>query len=142
MKCIKLSTENGWKPHVVCDLLGLRKHHLDNWMLRIDSERKLNVYSTFEIIMICTIVNYQRKTRTDIDELLKVNWLKFKNELVDKITTNDLSKIIQIDWNAYEIEFTDYDEFSDQEKEGMSSSFELRDIVEEITRCLLWKNHN
>jgi hypothetical protein len=141
MKCLKLSTRTGWKPHILCDLLEINKYALDKWMKIIEPGRSHNVFSTFEIIMICTIINFNRKTKTDIEELLKVNWIKFKSEIINKIKNDDRMKKIQINWELMEIQFTDYENYIDAEIEGMSSSFDLDEIIQEVIRCFIWKNH-
>lgn len=141
MKCLKLSTNNGWKPHIVCDLLDIDKYALDKWMRTINKKKKLiNKFSTFEIFMVCTMLNFLRVERLGYERLLSVNWIKFRDDVKELISENDTLKKIQIDWIRKEIIFTNFNDYVITEEEEKSKSFDLNEIIDEVINCLVWKN--
>ena len=137
MSYLKLSTKNGWKPHVLCDFLDLKKHVMDKWMGLILPEKKFKSYSTFELLVLYTILHFYKVEVADIEMLLKVNWEKYLNTIV----VNDLdelrTKIIFIDWEIKEVEFCNVDE--KPYRKWMSKVVKMELLINEIMRCLLMK---
>lgn len=141
MKCMKLSINTGWKPHIVCDLLDIEKYVLDKWIRTISKKKKLvNKFSTYEIIMVCTMLNFLIIEVLDHERLLSINWIKYKDDVKDLIDKDNTRKKIQIDWNLKEVIFTSSEDYVITEEGGKSRSFDLDEITEEVVNCLVWKN--
>src|SRR5690554_8172565 len=110
MNNLKLSTKNGWKPHVICDFLELKKHVMDKWICIILPRKRYNYFSTYEFLVLYTIMYFYKVQVLDIDRLLEVNWEKYLHDIIQKEVIGLRSNKILIDWEINEIEFYNLDE--------------------------------
>jgi hypothetical protein len=138
MQGLKLSKEKGWKPHVVSEILETEKHVIDKWMSQMFPNKKRNIYTTFEMLILYTILFFHKVETTDLDRLLSIEWQLILDNLIENGFEEIRDKTLIIDWKTSQIKIVCSQETLN-EKDRSISFVKMEGLVTEIINCLLMK---